>query len=53
MANRRIYIPDEDEYGIVLSYGTFASLVKYSLGGVDYQVMLLNEDFIVLEEEDF
>lgn len=50
MANEKIYIPDEDAYGRIITRGAFASLVKYSLGGIEYEIMMLNEDFVVVEE---
>lgn len=46
----RIYIPDEDVYGEVVSEGAYASVVEYSLGGILYNVVMLNEDFVVVEE---
>ena len=45
-------IPDEDEKGTIIKRGAYASLVRYSLGGVQYEVMMLNEDFIIIEEEE-
>lgn len=52
MEYEKVYIPDEDTYGEIISMGAHASLIKYSVGGIEYQVMLLNEDFIVEENEE-
>lgn len=49
--NDKIYIPDEDVYGVIINLGAYASLVNYSLGGIEYEVLMLNEDFIVVGEE--
>ena len=38
------YIPDEETYGEVLSFGSFASKVRYTTNGILYEVMMLNED---------
>ena len=48
-----VYIPEEDEYGVIITEGAFASLVRYSSGGVLYEVMLLNEEFEVVREKSY
>jgi hypothetical protein len=55
-----VYIQDEECYGVTESMGAFASLVKYNKNGIEYKVMMLNEDLIFieninigLEEEEF
>lgn len=45
-----VYIHDEECYGVTESMGAFASLVKYNKGGIEYKVMMLNEDLIFLED---
>lgn len=45
-----VYIPDEAVYGRVISYGTYHSIVKYAVGGIDYEVIMLNDDLDFLEE---
>lgn len=50
MANEKIYISDEDVYGYILKRGAYASLVKYKVKGIDYEVMMINEDFVIVEE---
>lgn len=48
--NFLVYIPDEDCYGITKSMGAFASLVKYNKDGLDYEVMILNEELMFLDD---
>lgn len=50
MVSERIYIPDEDTYGVILKRGAFASLVSYSSRGISYEIMMLNEDFTIIQE---
>ena len=45
-----VYIQDEECYGVTESMGAFASLVKYNKNGIEYTVMMLNEDLIFLED---
>lgn len=52
MAGEVIYIPEEEENGEIISKGAYASLVRYSSGGVLYEVMLLNEDFEIVQDPD-
>lgn len=50
-----VYLPEEGVYGEVISYGSYASTVRYSEGGIQYEVLILNEDldfiFSIEEEE--
>lgn len=48
----RIYIPSYDEYGEVLSRGAYFSKVFYTHKGIEYNVFMLNEEFIIVEEDD-
>lgn len=45
-----VYIPDEQCYGITKSMGAYASLVTYNSDGLEYTVMILNEDLIFLDD---
>jgi hypothetical protein len=45
-----IYIPDEDTYGELLSFGYIASTVSYVKDGMSHEVIMLNEDFEIIEE---
>ena len=48
--NHIVYIEDDQCYGIAESMGAFASPVKYYKGGIEYRVMVLNEDLIFIED---
>ena len=45
-----IHIPDEDVFGTVEQHGAFASLVKYEKYGIEYEVFLENEEFVIVNE---
>lgn len=45
-----VYIVDEQVHGIVLSMGAHASRVKYEKDGISYDVLMLNEDLLFIEE---
>jgi hypothetical protein len=45
-----VYIQDEEVYGEVLSFGTYASTVHYLKDGFEYKLLMLNEDFEVVEQ---
>lgn len=45
-----VYIYDEKTYGELVSFGGYVSKIHYSKNGIDYEVMLLNEDFEIVEE---
>lgn len=45
-----VYIPTENTHGIVEDMGLYASVVKYSLGDVEYEELMDNEDFIIVDE---
>jgi hypothetical protein len=45
-----VFIPDEGVYGEMVSYGLYASRVRYEIGGVQYDIIMLNEDFEIIEE---
>ena len=46
-----VYIPSENEYGNIESFGAFVSEVSYTKNGVMYKEMIENEDFIIIDEE--
>lgn len=48
--HRIIYIPDEEVYGELVSEGAFASTVRYTVGGVMFEVIMLNEDFDIIQD---
>jgi hypothetical protein len=45
-----IFIPDEVVFGTIEQYGAFVSLVKYEKDGIDYEVFLENEEFVIVNE---
>lgn len=45
-----IYISDEEVFGTVEQYGAFASLVKYEKDGIEYEIFLENEEFVIVNE---
>lgn len=46
----KVYIPDSKAVGSVINLGAYASLIEYSFAGIQYQIEMLNEDFILLDE---
>lgn len=50
VANEKVYIIDEDVYGYIVRRGAYGSLIRYNIGGIEYEVMMLNEDFIIVQE---
>lgn len=45
-----VYIPTENFHGVVEDMGLYASVVKYSIDDVEYEELMDNEDFIVIDE---
>lgn len=45
-----VYIYDEKTYGTVDKLGAFASVVKYNKDGIDYEELLENSDFAIVDE---
>ena len=45
-----VYLEDEESYGYLVSEGVYASRVKFTKLGVEYDVMILNEEFEVIED---
>ena len=45
-----VYLADEEVYGEVLSFGTYASTVHYVKNGFEYELLMLNEDFEIVEQ---
>lgn len=45
-----VYIHAEQTHGSVESLGAFASLVKYQKDGIEYNELMENEDFTVVDE---
>lgn len=45
-----VFINDEGIFGTVDKLGAFASTVKYKKDDVEYEVILENEDFVIVDE---
>ena len=45
-----VYIYSEKSYGAVEQLGAFASMVKYQKDGIDYEVLLENDEFAIVDE---
>lgn len=45
-----VYLYPEATYGSVESLGAFASVVKYTKDGVEYEELYDNEDFAIVDE---
>lgn len=45
-----VYIPEESLYGTVEKLGAYASLVKYKKDGIEYETLLENEEFAIVDE---
>jgi len=45
-----VYIYPEKVYGTVEQLGAFASMVKYQKDGTDYEVLLENDEFAIVDE---
>lgn len=45
-----VYIPDEQCFGTLVSYGAYASRINYKKNGIEYTVDLFNDEFEIIEE---
>ena len=45
-----VYIEDEKCYGIVTNFGAHASKVRYKKDGIEYEVFMLNEDLLFIDD---
>ena len=45
-----VFINDEGIFGTIDKLGAFASTVKYKKNGEEYEVILENEDFVIVDE---
>jgi hypothetical protein len=45
-----VYIYEEKIYGTVDQLGAFASVVKYNKEGIDYEELLENDEFAIVDE---
>jgi hypothetical protein len=45
-----VYVPSEQITGTVSNMGVYASMVSYTIDDVEYEELMNNEDFIVVDE---
>ena len=45
-----MYIPEDNIYGSIEKLGAFASNVKYKKNEIEYEELLGNEEFIIMDE---
>ena len=45
-----VFVHEEGVYGTVDQLGAVASLVKYEKDGIDYEVLLENDEFAIVDE---
>ena len=48
-----VYIFDEIVIGEIVKEGLYASVVKYSKDGIEYEILMDNEEFTVIQEVGF
>jgi hypothetical protein len=45
-----VFLHEDQVYGDVESLGTYASIVKYTKDGIDYEELIENSDFTIMDE---
>ena len=45
-----VWLYEEKAYGTVEKMGAFASLVKYQKDGIEYEELIENDEFAIVEE---
>jgi hypothetical protein len=45
-----VYVHEEGVYGTVDQLGAFASVVKYKKDDIEYEVLLENDEFAIVDE---
>lgn len=45
-----VFIYSEQVYGTVDSFGAYASKVRFNKDGVEYEEVIDNDDFVILDE---
>lgn len=46
--NERVYIPEAGVNGIIIRHMAYGAVVKYTLGGIEFEEMLPEEDYELL-----
>lgn len=47
-----VWVIEENVRGKVVSFGAYYSRVQYSVNGIDFEVDLLNDEFLVMEDRN-
>lgn len=47
-----VYLYEEGILGSLIKYGAYSSTVRYDIDGILYEIVLLNEDFEIVQELD-
>jgi len=47
-----IYLYDQGILGELIQYNAHASIVYYKMDGLEYETIMLNEDFEIIQEMD-
>lgn len=47
-----VWLSEDGVYAEVISLGAYASVVRYVLGGVEYEVVVSNDEFEYFGEDD-
>ena len=45
-----VYLHEEEVFGTTEKLGAYASLIKYNKNGFEYEEMIENEDFVIIDE---
>lgn len=45
-----VYVPDENIYGTIISYGVWSSMIEYFDGGFKHIEEFQNDEFIIIDE---
>ena len=48
--DNRVYLYEEGVYGELLVSGAYFSLIRYTLRGNDFEVLVENDDFVLLSD---
>lgn len=48
--NELVFIPSENTWGEVVSLMAYGAIIKYNTGGIEFNEMLADEDYIVVED---
>lgn len=45
-----VWLTEERVYAVLLARGAYFSIVQYNRGGIDYEVLMENEEYIFRED---